>query len=410
MPTPSQAIDAPLEMLPEIRRGALRRHRWLIAAIVLFLVATVGVVLFFRSRPKAPPVATTPVERRTIVHKVELNGHLDVTRRVEVPAPRAGALQTVLAAEGKRVERGETLAVLDDQVAENEQRGAKSALEAANGRVRAAVVRLEAAAASLERAKRLRERELASDAELEAARAEDGRARADVATARAERSKAGTGLSSAELAVSQTKVEAPISGIVLRAPRTTGGAVSPELEPLFVIGSELGTLRIDAEVSESEVGELKAGQPATFTVPAYPKRTFSARVERVGVDARREAAAVKYPVELRADNASDLLRPAMTATITIPVASAENVLVARDAALRFRPEDAREAPARSRVFRVAPEGLVEVPVVTGLSDGTFTEIRPRAPGALQVGVPLAIGPSTSSPASGDGPGISLGKR
>jgi HlyD family secretion protein len=327
---------------------------------------------------------------------------------VEVPAPREGRLESVLATEGQRVERGALLAILDDRVAAIDARSAESTLEAAAGRGRAAMVRLDAAAAALERVKRLRERELASDSELESALAEEGRARADLATARAERSKAGTGMRSATLAVSLTRVEAPASGIVLKAPRATGGAVSPELEPLFVIGSELGSLRIDAEVSESEVGNLEPGGEATFIVPAYPKRTFTARVERVGIDARRDAAAVKYPVELRAGNASGLLRPAMTATVTIPVASAENVLVARDAALRFRPEGEPEAKVRTRVYRVTPDGLVEVPVSTGLSDGSFTQIIPQSP--LPVGTPLAIGPSTNARQAGDGPGISLGNR
>ena len=405
----SQAIDAPLGALPVLKRGALRRRRWVTAAILLVVAATLGTVALLRARPKAAPVASTPVERRTIVRKVELSGHLDVTRRVEVPAPLGARLERVLAPEGKHVEQGEPLAVLDDRAVSIEARGAESTLKAAGARLREATVQHDAAKETLARVERLHARELASDAELEAARTDEGRARAAVGVAGAELSKARAGVGSAKLAVSETRLEAPIAGVVLKAPEATGAAVTPELGALFVIGSALESLRIDAEVSESEVGELKPGQTATFTVPAYPKRTFEARVERVGIDARRGSAAVKYPVELRADNASGLLRPAMTATVTIAVARVEKALVVRDAALRFRPEGATDAPARSRVFRVTEGGLEEVRVEAGLSDGVFTEVRPQSREALPLGAELAIGPANSERATG-GPGISLGNR
>jgi HlyD family secretion protein len=405
----SQAIDAPLGLFTEIRRGALRRRRGLVAAIVLLLVAAVATFVVVRSRPKAAPFAGAPIERRTIVRTVELSGHLDVTRRVEVSPPHGARLTRVLVSEGAGVRQGDPLAVLDDRALALEARGAESKLDAAAGRVREAVVGLGAARETRERVERLRARELASDAELEAARAEEGRSEAVVAAARAEHASARAGVGSAKLAVAETRLEAPVSGVVLKAPATTGSAVSPELGPLFVIGSALDTLRIDADVSESEVGELEPGQAATFTVPAYPKRTFQARVERVGVDARRNTAAVKYPVELRADNAENLLLPAMTATITIPVARAVNALAARDAALRFRPEGAPDAPARSRVFRLTEDGLEEVRVEAGVSDGLFTELRSTSPARLSVGTPLAIGAS-SPERGGDGPGISLGNR
>ncbi len=408
----SQAVDAPLAIAPELRRGALRRRNRRIAAIVLVVIATVVAIVVFRNKPEAAPIGTTSVERRTITRKLELTGHLDVTRRVEVPAEQAGRLESVLAPEGKRVTRGEALAELDDRAVTIEREGAEAGVEAADGRVKEAVARLEAATESLERVERLRARELASDAELESARADEARAKAAAATARAERSKAQKGLRSATIAVSLSQILAPVSGIVLKAPQSTGGAVGPEVGPLFVIGSDLAELRIDAEVSESEVGELRQGQPATFTVPAYSKQTFRARVERIGIDAQRSnGAAVRYPVELRADNSSGLLRPAMTATVTVPVSRAENVLAVRDAALRYLPEDATEAPARSRVWLVNSAGeLEQVPVEAGLSDGAFTEIRPRAPGALRVGAKVALGPATTPQPSDQGPGIKLGNR
>jgi HlyD family secretion protein len=203
---------------------------------------------------------------------------------------------------------------------------------------------------------------------------------------------------------------APITGIVLVAPDTTGATVGPERGALFVLGSELDSLRIQAEVAESEVGDLKSGQTARFSVPAHPGRLFDATVEHIGVDARRTAVAVRYPVELRAKNDSGSLLPGMTATIEIVVARADDVLATRDAALRFQPESAPDAPLRSRVWRVTPGGLEAVRVSAGLSDGAFIELRPDTPGTLGTGVELALGLLQDEPPKTGGPGVRLGNR
>ena len=148
----------------------------------------------------------------------------------------------------------------------------------------------------------------------------------------------------------------------------------PSAGPLFVIGSDLAMLRIHAEVSETDVGELRVDQQASFSVPAHPNRSFDAKIERIGLDARRSAVAV------------------------------------RDAALRFRPEGTEPAAARSRVFRLDGTRLVEVRVTAGLSNGALTAVTPHPPGALEPGAELAIGVLSGPEESDSGPGIRLGNR
>lgn len=405
-------FDTPLIISPQIRRNALRRRRLVLALpIVVALAVAAAIAWQFRSRPVA--FHTAPVERRTITRQIEITGYLDVTRRVEVPSPLQGRLTEVLVQLGDSVTEGQPLATLDDRAVAISGSSARASLAAASSRVDQAEVKLKAASDLRERAERLNVRQLSSDAELEAARARESEARAALATARAERSMARAALRSAKLSESLSTIQTPMSGVVLAAPETTGMAVGPESGPLFVIGSDIDTLRIKAEVAESEVGALAVGQAAQFSVPAQAQRSFPARVERVGIDANRSSVAVRYPVELRADNPERLLLPGMTATVTIAVARSEGALATRDAALRFRPEGAADAPARSRVFRVTSHGLEEVPVRAGLSDGAFTEIRPLTPGALGVGDALAIGvvdPRAAQQEPAAGPGIHFGNR
>ncbi|HEY3498205.1 MAG TPA: efflux RND transporter periplasmic adaptor subunit [Polyangiaceae bacterium] len=403
-------VSAPLVISPEVSRGRLRR-RHVTIAIVVALALFIAIATFLSSRPAPVRYETAPVERRTIVRRVELTGHLEVLERAEVPAPVAGRLVRVLQEAGARVSEGDTLALLDARAAVIAARGAEAGLSAATSRVAEATAALQAASAAKERLDRLEARELASVGELDAAEAEEKRARAALATARAESEKARQNLRSARLSESLTSVTTPISGVVLRAPETTGGAVSPERGPLFVVGSELGSLRIAAEVAESEVGELRPGQAARFTLPAFPGRSFDARVQHVGIDAERTAQAVRYRVELVAGNPEHALLPGMTATVSVEVARAERVLATRDAALRFRPDGAPPAPARSRVFRARKHQLEAIPVTVGLSDGAFTEVRPQGAGSLEAGVELAVGLLASGEDStAEGPGIHLGKR
>jgi HlyD family secretion protein len=198
--------------------------------------------------------------------------------------------------------------------------------------------------------------------------------------------------------------------VVLRAPSTLGSNVAPDREPLFVIGSSLDVLRIDADVAESDIGEVKPGQPAKFTVPAFP-HDFDAKVEKAGIEARKVGLVVRYPVELRVENPGGRLLPGMTTTVRIELGRAEGALATREAALRFRPDGAADAPPRSRVFRVRDGRLEPVTVAAGISDGAFTELRPENPGGLPEGTQLALGvlAKGQSGASG-GAGIRLGNK
>jgi HlyD family secretion protein len=400
---------APLVIDQHVRAGAARRRRLLMLAGVLALLAA-GIAFFAGGGSKPVQYDVSLVERRTIQQEVEATGQLDVIRRVEVPAPVPGRLIRVLVREGQDVTQGQPLAFLDGRAAVIAARAAQADLDANGGRVAEARAELSAATAALERARRLRERELASDREVEAARATESKASAAVAAAVAERAQARESLRSAKLAESLSSILAPESGIVLRAPEVTGAAVSPEREALFVIGSSLDSLRIVADVAESDVSQVRFGQSANFTVPAYPGRTFTAIVDYVGISARRSAVAVRYPVQLRAENPSRSLLPGMTVTVTIGVARKDGVLAARDAALRFRSEGGSDGNSRASVWRITPHGLDKVRVTAGLSDGAFTELIPEVPGALAVGTELALGVLENGAPRSAGPGIRLGNR
>jgi len=401
-------LEQSLVIPPEVRRG-VRRRCWTTFAVVGVLAGAATVYAFARSRPVPTQYRTTAVERRTIVRVVEATGHLDVKTRVDVSAPEEGRLVELLVKSGDAVKANQPLARLDPRASAIALRGAQASVAAAGSRVGEAEAALAAATESRTRTEKLLQKELASPVDLEAARSTEAKARAALATARAERSATSASLKSAELSQTLATLVSPIDGVVLQAPTTLGPALGPDHRSLFVVGSALDTLRIDADVAESEVGELKPGQLAHFAVPAYPGRNFEARVERIGIDAQRTSAAVRYPVELSAQNPERTLLPGMTATVTMDVSRVENALAVREAALRFRPEGTPDAPPRRQVWLVTSHGLESVAVKPGLSDGAFTAIEPEPPAQLPVGTRVALGVLGGGDAQKtQGPGIKLG--
>jgi HlyD family secretion protein len=406
----SEPVDSRLVIPERVRTRVGARRRTLLIGVLTSLVVVATIALWPRLRGRVPIYRTAPIERRNIVQVVEAAGFLDVNVRAEVPAPAAGQLQEVMAKVGDEVKQGQLLARLDARATRIGARSAQARLTAAASRVAEAEASASAATDLLARTERLRQRELASDSELSAARAEERKARAALQAARAEHRSTAQSLQLAELSQELTNIDAPMDGVVLKAPETTGSAVTPEQGALFVVGSSPRTLHIKADVAESDIGQVHPTQHARFSVPAFPNRSFEAEVTRTGLDAVRSGLAVRYPVELSAENPNLELLPGMTASVKVEISHAEGVLATREAALRFQPTEAEGNPPRSTVWRLEGSRLEPVRVKATISDGAYTAVEPLDAGALPVGSAVVVGLLRSSQSNDAGPGIRLGKR
>jgi HlyD family secretion protein len=396
--------------IPALHSRARRTRLWV--ALALLAAIGGGTAAYLRqAQPETEIFRSVEVTRQTIVRSIEATGHLDASERVEVSARVAGYLSELLVSPGDTVEAGAVLARLDGRVSELSVRSAGTALSATKFRLAEAQTNRASATRELERVERLLGRGLASEADLSAAQAAVERASAMLSAAGAEQSLARENVAAAKLGHNLGELIAPIRGVVLSAPEHSGIPVGPERGPLFVVASPLERMRIDADVSEADIGDLRVGQAATFEVQAYPGRRWSARVERIGLEPKRDGAVVTYSVVLRADNSERLLLPGMTAALRVEIAQAKDVLAVREAALRFTPEDAAPAAARSRVWlHEGVSELLEIEVTAGLSDGAYTEIRPKTPDALAPGARVAVGLVVGGGSSRAQPGVSLGNK
>lgn len=386
--------------------GKARRQRWVWVLLLLVAVGA-GIAYFTRPRAEADLYRFDRVERRTLIQLVDTSGSLDVRSRVEVPAPIAGRLTAIAVRVRQQVEKGQLLATLDARVGALAVRSAEVNVEAASGRASQAQVAVVAAQKGAERVRRLRDKGLASQQEaVEAENALD-QARAAQLAARAESKLANENLAGARLQSSLSQIVAPEAGVVLRAPEDVGAAVAPEREPLFVIAAPLAVMRVEAQVSETEIANVAPGRKAEILVQALPGRSFSATVDHIGIEPKREAGVVVYPVTLLVENPDGALMPGMSARVRMEVARAQDVVSVHEAALRFSPEDAAPS-SRSRVWRKngGPNRLEPIEVTLGVSDGVYIAIE--GPG-IAAGDQIAIG--LLRPGSGSTkPNVSLGQK
>jgi HlyD family secretion protein len=394
--------DGKLE-IPKI--DSSRRRFLTIAVAVVLALAAVAVYLLTRG-PGVSPYRGAQVVRASIVKEIRVTGQVELTDEVEVPSPIEGQLVEVVVEPGDEVEEGEILARLDRVSVEKAYLVAEAELQVARSRVSDAEASVERAALSFERTERLADKGLASVSDLEAARSALAKARAAVIAAKAERAAAMERATLKGRDRDRADIVAPRAGLVLEVPPHTGMIVGPR-NRLFRIGAPLDRMHIEAPIGEADIGEMSDGLAAKFEVPTYPGREFDATVEHISPDPKTEHGAVFYTVTLVVDNPDHLLLPGMTAQLRIAVARVEDVLAVREATLRFTPEGAPVAPARSRVWRIRDAELEEIPVEVGLSDGAITEVRPLEADSIDVGDRIAIGLALDGNDDAQEPSLSL---
>jgi len=219
-------------------------------------------------------------------------------------------------------------------------------------------------------------------------------------------------LDTAQTNLGYTDIISPVGGTVLSRNGTMGQTVAPSYQTptLFLIATDLTTVQVDANVSESDIGGLQVGNKATFTVDAFPKRTFSGQVSQVRQSPQTVQNVVTYDLVVSADNSDLALKPGMTAATAIVTDSREDVIRVPNQALRYRPgglaASSSGGEGRGQVWVLRQGQAVAVSVVVGLDDDNFTEITS---GDLKPGDQVLTGEqSGGADRSPAGPRLGLG--
>ncbi|MDQ3037043.1 MAG: efflux RND transporter periplasmic adaptor subunit, partial [Myxococcota bacterium] len=211
---------------------------------------------------------------------------------------------------------------------------------------------------------------------LDTARSAAEQTAAGVSGARAQIALARSAIRAIETELEHTEIRAPVDGIVLSRSVEPGQVVAATFQPptLFVIAEDLSRMQVVLLVDEADVGRVEAGQPARFTVDAFPGRSFEARVESVRNAPRTVQGVVSYEAVLSVDNEERLLRPGMTATAEIVTEEVRDALMVPSAALRFVPPGRDAQRSGSTLWRLSGGEPVATTVETGASDGERTVV------------------------------------
>jgi len=420
-PAAKPPVDANVaDLLAEPVAGAWYRRPWVWGSVLVVLLAGGGLWWWLASRAAsaAPSYSTQPVARGKLTLTVTANGTIQPTRTISIGSELSGTVLKVNVDVNDTIKKGQVLVVLDTAKLRDQILRSQAAVAAALAKVDQAGATVVEAGTTLRRLEDVARRsggQVPSLAELDGARAAVARAVADQTSARAGVSDARAALSTDQINLGKASIQAPADGVVLTRAVDPGNAVAASLQAvtLFTLAEDLSRLRLWVYVDEADVGVVKVGQDATFTVSAYPTRAFPARTTRVGFGSTITDNVVTYLTYLDVANADLSLRPGMTATATITAQQRTDVLLVPNTALRFtptvaakaaktnlfanmgprlpggnrRPASAGASTALAKQVWVLPEGdgaaPVAVAVVPGISDGHMTEVTG---GDLRVGM------------------------
>ena len=428
--------DESTKKLPEIIRSARPMHplwKWLLPALVL----VAGALLYWHfgrkdDRENEPVFKTVNIARGDIDLIVTATGNLTPTNQVTIGSELSGTVSEVLVDINDTVKKDQPIAQLDTAKLTQQTERNRAIFLSAEARVTLAMATLTENTASLARYQdllELSEGKTPSKAQMDTAQAAVDRSKAELESAKAAVNEAQANLRAIERDLSKSIIRSPVDGIVLSRTVEVGQTVAASFTApvLFVIAEDLRKMDLVVTVAEADIGRVAAGQKASFTVDAWPTRTYHATVQRVAYGSVITNNVVTYNVELGVENSDLSLRPGMTATADISVARATQVLHVPNAALRFDPESVLEFlkktdPKRTLVQALSPGGgrrwsqsptiqkpderskatsvwflrdgvPVECPVSIGLTDGRITEVSGEG---LREGLPVII--SASPPA------------
>jgi HlyD family secretion protein len=412
------------------RRGALW---WSVAAVI-----AIGAGWYYwqsqNSARAAPAYVTEAARKGQLTLTVSANGTLQPTRSVNIGSELSGTVKRVLVDVNDRVKAGQVLVELDASKFEDQVQRSTASLTAAQAQLAqsaATVKESQATLARFEEVSRLSGGKVPSATELDSARAAVDRALGAQESAKANVAVARATLSTDKTNLAKAAIRSPIDGVILSRSVDPGNAVAASLQAvtLFSVAENLTQLQLNASVDEADVGAVKAGQKATFTVSAYPSRKFPASISRVAFGSTTTNNVVTYVTTLDVDNTDLALRPGMTAVATIVATERNDVLLVPNTAFRFTPASStasaaaskpsgsilskmmprpprssgaksagndKQAPGSRQVWVLKDGKAVAVTVQTGISDGRMTEVTG---GELEVGTPVITDQRSSTAAA-----------
>lgn len=365
--SPDHDLDSFLGVDAPSHRARLIRRLLIVVAVVVVLLLVVRCMTAAKERPH---YATQDVRQGDLSVTVSATGNLTPTKQVNVGSEESGIVTDVFVQNNDRVKKGQPLARLDTSRLKDALVQSQAQLLSAQASVAQNQATVDQNSATYRRYKevaRLSGGKVPSATELDQARGDWERAVANLKAAQASVAQSRAQVSTNQTDLYKATIYSPVDGVVLSRQVEPGQTVAAQFNvaTLFTIAEDLSQMKLDVKVDEADVGEVRVGNAARFTVDAYPGRTFPATVTRIdlganatptvssaGTTATATTTVVAYTAALSVSNPDQALRPGMTATAEVLTATLRNAVLIPDSALRFTPVD--PSAAKDGPFSVGP--------------------------------------------------------
>jgi len=382
----------------------MTRKRLVALAAVVLALAAVGIWRWQEAsaKPKSG-TETAAADRGRIVAKVTATGTLSAIVTVQVGSQVSGRVAALFADFNSTVKKGQRIAKIDPGLFQAAVEQARANLSAAEGNLARSVAQAEDARRQAVRAKALADRQLIAQADLDTASSNADAAAATVKASQGQVEQARAALHQTQVNLAYTDILSPTNGTVISRSVDVGQTVAASLQAptIFIIAEDLAKMQVNTSVAEADVGRLRGGMAASFTVDAYPSETFQGVVRQIRNSPQTVQNVVTYDAVIDVANPELKLKPGMTANCTFVYAEKEDVLRIPNAALRFRPppgmlasaegtgqtpgaarpsggagraRPGAEARDRRTIWVMREEKPAPVRIRVGISDGAVTEV------------------------------------
>lgn len=349
-----------------------------IIALVIVVAAALAIYLGFGNTSEQAPetkYVTVPVEKGTLKAEINSTGTIKARVEVQVGSQVSGTIKKLYADFETVVKEGQLIALIDPDTYKAKVGQAKANLLSAKANLAKSEVTLVDQLRTLRRKEELTKTSAISQQEFDTAQTNADAARAQVEASQATVAQMEANLEEAELNLKYTQIVAPVNGVVTARNMDVGQTLTASFQTpvLFRIAEDLTLMQVYTSVDEADIGRVRVGQKATFSVPAFPDEFFSASVTQIRNDPQIQQNVVTYNVILDVNNDDMKLRPGMTTNVQILLSEVPDAVMVPDQAFRFTPREETKktldlAPLKSgqrRLWKLEPKNQIR-PISVGI--------------------------------------------
>lgn len=368
--------------------------------ITLFvLIAIIGTIVALTKVEKKSEYKLGKVERNTIIETVEASGIVNPVKTVSIGSQVSGMIKTLYVDFNSQVKQGQLLAEIDPSLFQAQVDKARGDLNTARANYQKTKSMLIYDEANYKRYKELYKKNYVSKSDLDLAQATYNSDRASLNAMNAQISQTSATLENNLTNLRYTKIISPVNGVVVSRAVDVGQTVAASFQTptLFTVAQDLTKMQIEVSVSEADIGKIKVGQKVDYTLDGYPNETFKGTVTQVRLAPTTVSNVVTYTVIVSVNNDSGILKPGMTANVSVITSKKENVICVENAAFRFTPIEITGGKKYKEqgIWLLRDNKPVRVKIKMGITDSEYREIISDE---IQEGEDVIIGSLKKKPA------------